>query len=818
TLEQNTTYYVRAFATNSIGTGYGEDVIFTTPERSVDSDFKPTGLKLETLEELLAIPTDEFYTPRPGPVTRSSELNIQLGVPSPGRQFGQSCAGWAVGYGMMSYLYHSFEGYSDHDDKEKNYNENENLFSSFYIWNQVRHDEWIGSLLNNNVGISISKALSLVKNQGCCKLPYMPITNSYWNKLPSNEAKKNGTQYKITNYIRSKSFDLKKMKKYLADDKVPLVIGFTIDNNFRKNGSEQFEIRDGKWVWNGYKGEPNLNHAVLICGFDDNINAFKVLNSWGTKWGQDGYFWLDYDFAKTAINHLPLGIEWMYEIYIAHVERPEVKMTEVSEITSYSAKCKGQITRDWGIDIEEKGFCWGTDIIPRNYTDKITVAGDAKVLTRVITGLSPGTTYYVSTYAKNKHGVSYSKPIKFTTLSIQIPTVKTTPVTIYGISSTSAKVGGTVTSDGGSAVTERGVYYRKSTDPEQREEKLKIGAGKGTFSAVLENLEPNTTYYVRAYAVNSQGTAYGNQISFKTLTELPTLTTTSLSNITKTSVDTGGNITSDGGANITARGVCYDTSPNPTINGTKTSNGTGVGSFVSSLSGLTVGVTYYIRAYATNSAGTAYGKELRFNGLTEEINEIVPEEILEEIKGLGMPINIGTTPPNIEGVYNFSPVILKSSNIAEDSPGGGFYDQRIKIYDQDNTNLTAKFESVGVDSNGEVVSSSLGDEAHITHVVGNSSDFTLFVRVVATDISGEWAELIFVYSGTIAGENINSLHFALVMLNNNGFKEFIDNGKGRLFYDGDGVSERIPSLTGVVKNTRSTSGVELPLSILKQRK
>lgn len=799
-LEQNTTYYVRAFATNSIGTGYGEDVIFTTPERSVDSDFKPMGLKYNTPEELRAVPTDEFYSPRSEPMTRSSELNIQLGVPPPGRQIGPSCVGWAVGYGMMSYLFNSVEG-------ENDFFGNVNIFSPYYIWNQVREN--IHFLTEGD----LIKAMQLVQDQGCCKISDMPTTFTFMSQLPSPTARINAAQYKITDYKRCHSFDLKKFKQYLAYDEVPIVIGLDVDAAFQiSNSIEQFEKRDGRLVWTKYKNKIAGGHAVLICGFDDKINAFKVLNSWGTNWGDDGYFWLDYDFAKTAIR----SVGGDYFIFVAHVNRPIFQTKSVTEITGFSAKSGGVLIEDWDLDVLEKGICWGTETVPANFTNKIKVSGRVNEFTSTITGLSPGATYYVSAYAKNKHGISYGKPIKFTTSSTQMPTIKTASITNY--SSTSATVGGEVTNDGGSAVTERGVYYRKSTDPEQREEKLKIASGKGTFSAVIRNLEPNTTYFVRAYAVNSQGTAYGNQVTLKTLAELPTLTTTSLSNIAKTSVDTGGNITSDGGSHITARGVCYDTAPNPAINGDKTSNGTGVGSFVSSLSGLTVGVTYYIRAYATNSVGTVYGKELRFNGLTEEINEIVPEEILEEIKALGMPINTGTAPPNIAGVYNFSPVILKNSNIAEDTPGGGFNDGRIKIYDQSNTNLTAKFESVEVDSNGEVTGSSIGDEAHITHVVGNSSNFTLFVRVVATEISGEWAELIYVYSGTMAGGNINSLHFALVMLNNNGYEYFIDNGEGRLFYDEDGVSERIPSLNSVLYNTRSTSGVELPSSISKQKK
>ena len=99
----------------------------------------------------------------------------------------------------------------------------------------------------------------------------------------------------------------------------------------------------------------------------------------------------------------------------------------------------------------------------------------------------------------------------------------------------------------------------------------------------------------------------------------PTVTTTAISNIDKTTATGGGNVTADGGATITTRGICWSTSQNPTISGNHTTDGTGTGSFTSSMTGLTANTTYYVRAYATNSAGTAYGEEVSFTTLPEGI-------------------------------------------------------------------------------------------------------------------------------------------------------------------------------------------------------
>ncbi len=94
--------------------------------------------------------------------------------------------------------------------------------------------------------------------------------------------------------------------------------------------------------------------------------------------------------------------------------------------------------------------------------------------------------------------------------------------------------------------------------------------------------------------------------------ELPLLTTASVTDITTTSSTSGGNITSDGGAGVIARGVCWSVTENPTISDSKTKDGNGIGQFLSSISGLNGGSTYHIRAYATNSVGTAYGSDMTF--------------------------------------------------------------------------------------------------------------------------------------------------------------------------------------------------------------
>jgi len=194
-----------------------------------------------------------------------------------------------------------------------------------------------------------------------------------------------------------------------------------------------------------------------------------------------------------------------------------------------------------------------------------------------------------------------------------LPTVITSPA--LSVTSTVATIGGDVTTDGGATVTARGVSFGTSQNPTINGDTTNEGMGIGVFTSTLTGLTVSTMYYVRAYATNSVGTAYGNEVSFSTSsssTALATVTTTSVSSVTSTGASTGGNVTSDGGAPVMARGVAYGTSQSPTTSNITTSNGTGTGVFTSTLTGLTVSTLYYIRAYATNNVGTAYGNEVSF--------------------------------------------------------------------------------------------------------------------------------------------------------------------------------------------------------------
>jgi hypothetical protein len=200
------------------------------------------------------------------------------------------------------------------------------------------------------------------------------------------------------------------------------------------------------------------------------------------------------------------------------------------------------------------------------------------------------------------------------TATITVPTLSTTAVS--SISLTTSNFGGgivstglNITDNGGSVLTSKGVVWSTSQDPTVSSSIYPIdGTDIGAFNCTISILAPATTYYLRAYATNSLGTAYGNQITITIpAISIPRVTTTQPTNITNTNMTSGGTVTMNGGATVTARGICWCLCPQPTIADSHTTDGSGTGVYTSNLANLPSSADVYIRAYATNSMGTAYG-------------------------------------------------------------------------------------------------------------------------------------------------------------------------------------------------------------------
>ncbi len=319
-----------------------------------------------------------------------------------------------------------------------------------------------------------------------------------------------------------------------------------------------------------------------------------------------------YHVRAYATNSKGTGYGEDVQFTTSQVAAPTLSTATATSLTQTTAVTGGNVTADGGGTVTARGVCFATTSNPT--TTNTTVAGGTGtgVFVSNLTGLLPATTYYVRAYAINSAGTAYGNEISFTTTAITEPVLTTAAATL--ITLTTATTGGNISSAGGGTVTARGVCYAITTNPTTSNFITSNGSGTGAFTSPLTGLLPGTKYYVRAYATNSAGTAYGNEISFTTGSAVsPTLTTTTVSSINLTTAVSGGNITSDGGGTVTLSGICWSTSANPTVSDSKTTDGTVSGSFGSTMTGLSEATTYYVRAYATNGAGTGYGNQLVFN-------------------------------------------------------------------------------------------------------------------------------------------------------------------------------------------------------------
>jgi uncharacterized protein (TIGR02145 family) len=195
----------------------------------------------------------------------------------------------------------------------------------------------------------------------------------------------------------------------------------------------------------------------------------------------------------------------------------------------------------------------------------------------------------------------------------QAPEVSTSALS--NITQTTATGGGKIVTDEGSSVTACGVCWSTVVHPTLADNTTKDLNNAGSFTSNITGLTQNATYYIRAYATNSNGTGYGNELTFSTLGPAPAVTTSAITDITQTAATSGGNVVNDGGSAVTARGVCWNTALDPTIANSKTTDGTGTGGFTSNMTGLTANTTYYVRAYSTSANGTGYGAEMTFTTL-----------------------------------------------------------------------------------------------------------------------------------------------------------------------------------------------------------
>lgn len=307
-------------------------------------------------------------------------------------------------------------------------------------------------------------------------------------------------------------------------------------------------------------------------------------------------------------------------------DEPGVKITttQVSEIEYTTAVSGGNITCNGDAIVLSRGVCWninGNPTITDNHTADSSGCGS---FVSIITGLLPCGinpeiihSYAVRAYAKTQSGIEYGDEYNFHTAYAEMPKVSTLMVT--SITENSALSGGNVIFEGSFPVTTRGVRWSE-LHMVNRDSYTTDGSGIGSFESKITGLEPNTKYYIFAYATSLVGNVEGDILSFTTSNIV--IATTPLSSVTSTSASTGGTIRSDFTESVIERGVCWNTLPNPTISDSKTSDGSGIGSYGSDMIGLIPNTIYYVRAYVVTNQGTSYGDQIILKTMTGLVTDV----------------------------------------------------------------------------------------------------------------------------------------------------------------------------------------------------
>ncbi len=452
-----------------------------------------------------------------------------------------------------------------------------------------------------------------------------------------------------------------------------------------------------------------------------------------------------------VIAYVKKGNEFAYSENVLsfttlHGGLPVVSIGIAENITTSDATVTGIIESlgTGSSSVSDHGHCWSnTTTTPTVSNDKTSLGSRDSTgsFTSSLVGLTPGTKYIIRAYATNDQGTTYSDTMNILTLPItELPTVETASVS--SITATSATSGGSILSDGGASITSKGVCWNTNSNPTISDNHTEDGTGSDPFISEITGLNSNTTYYVRAYATNSEGTAFGSQVSFSTLEDLfiPLVTTTAISNITDTTAVSGGNVTSNGGDAVTARGVCWNTTGTPTISDDYTTDGSGTGSFTSNITGLNAYTTYYVRAYATNSVGTAYGDQIKFTTL-EEIN--LPEVTTTAITDIttttavsgGNVTSDGGAEVAAKGVcWNTTSSPTISDDHTTDGFGTGIFISNLTSLEDNTTYYVRAYatNSVGT-AYGQEVSFTTSEEYLIAHYTLNNTSM---------DITGNCSDMI----------------------------------------------------------------------------
>ena len=357
----------------------------------------------------------------------------------------------------------------------------------------------------------------------------------------------------------------------------------------------------------GLNPNPTVNDTSVSMGRENRAFDYVITGL------QEGTQYYVRAWARTSDNTVVYGEEKTC-VTMAH-GRPVVYITEILDIAEANATIVSKMLVDGGLEISEYGIVYGTEegVDAQNGQKVVLDVASIDVKT-LVEGLVDNQTYYVKSYAIANGETFYSKEVSFVTEMYAFPTLEIETENVTG-DSFDAKV--KATSGTPLPVLEYGLVYSTASEPTlENATKVVFGEGDGENILSIDGLTDDTAYYVRPYAINKNGVSYGEEIVVLTLSKKAMISTIETSFVTAHRAKVAGEILSLGlvDAPITEAGICWSTSPSPTVDdSTVQSTATEVGEFEAlQLFCLNPSTTYYARAYVTNEYGTNYGDVVTF--------------------------------------------------------------------------------------------------------------------------------------------------------------------------------------------------------------
>lgn len=345
------------------------------------------------------------------------------------------------------------------------------------------------------------------------------------------------------------------------------------------------------------KGEPDINSNKIIIGFDaGNVNE-----------PIEGFPRKSHLYVKGfAANSRGVTLTNTVEINTLS-GIPRVLTKEVDDIHSVQVLASGHLVTDGGADLIKYGICYGTSPDP-TVKDNVSRVQGKNAFSVYLKNLTQFTKYYYRAFAVNRYATVYGDLLQFETTGP--PTVLTGDHGRIMVDAIFMNID--VINDGGHPVSEAGVCYSMMKSPTIDSNTFKLGEGVGKFSGNIENLDPGAKYYLRAYAINSEGVNFGEELILFTKIGIPEVKTGSVTDIDYSSAKVTGVIPDDGGLDVTERGIAWDTISSPTKKGNYITVDGSEYTFSAVITGLITGETYYTRAYAENEKGIVYADPVEF--------------------------------------------------------------------------------------------------------------------------------------------------------------------------------------------------------------